>query len=521
MPSASATGGSELGQFVLANHIILESVIDALLEFADIVALSRVSRQINLHVRHLFPLQARKLSFAETPAASDENVIGVFEQYLQNGMGSRARKTLLDNGAVVVVGGGVPGTPYTGSWRFLTDLDLSGTAITTTTVKVFFAATCGRKVPNLPAGRFFAREFQSLLDDGIDVDSLLNHQGLRLNRLSVTGCRRVEAAKLIHFFRRVVDITTAKARIRRSTPGGPPNFITAMAQHVPEYLQMLGLTDEDVTSIKGPLPRNADELEKFNLPCSSLSRLDVAGISGLEVAGEDYVNTVFSNIAHLCTVTGVLGIEIDIQFCQGATCAYGVQEDPDGLSFPSSPVENYRDSYKRPMPHIPYERIVLAPSGHIFRFPKHLVPRVNPTMPSGPLLLGPHPHLLPASPNHTIFLQQSQPQVPGPPPGLPVGTNLVMVPILPPHNAHPPSILFQPQVPDMRHTPTFENGRLHKRNVAMLHGPRGLCESCGREVWLCEDCNTFWVPLCGGCAAKASRSSGADADADAGTDNNQ
>ena len=40
------------------------------------------------------------------------------------------------------------------------------------------------------------------------------------------------------------------------------------------------------------------------------------------------------------------------------------------------------------------------------------------------------------------------------------------------------------------------------RRIAMLDGPRGLCEGCGREVWLCESCNRYWVVTCGGCASR-------------------
>jgi hypothetical protein len=49
--------------------------------------------------------------------------------------------------------------------------------------------------------------------------------------------------------------------------------------------------------------------------------------------------------------------------------------------------------------------------------------------------------------------------------------------------------------------PAERQGR-QVRRVAMLNGPRGLCEGCGRELWLCETCNTFWVLYCGGCAAR-------------------
>lgn len=40
------------------------------------------------------------------------------------------------------------------------------------------------------------------------------------------------------------------------------------------------------------------------------------------------------------------------------------------------------------------------------------------------------------------------------------------------------------------------------REIAMMDGPRGLCEGCGREVWLCERCNQFWQVCCGGCAGQ-------------------
>src|SRR5690606_32510907 len=40
------------------------------------------------------------------------------------------------------------------------------------------------------------------------------------------------------------------------------------------------------------------------------------------------------------------------------------------------------------------------------------------------------------------------------------------------------------------------------RRIAMEDGPRGLCEGCSRELWLCDDCNSCWMLVCGGCAAR-------------------
>jgi hypothetical protein len=210
--ASSSFSGDSRGSFILNNHIILEAILIALPEIRDIIALSCVSRRIHYDVQHIVPLQARLLSFKESPKVADENVLALFERYLKDGKGSRPQKTMLRHGGTIVKRkAGAPGTAFTGSWRFLTILDLSGTSITTMAAKVLIAATCRGRVPGLcvPPKRAFAKEFPSRVFAG---EYLLNNQGLRLRRLSIARCRGVQAAELVQFLKKIALGVTAKAR---------------------------------------------------------------------------------------------------------------------------------------------------------------------------------------------------------------------------------------------------------------------------------------------------------------------
>jgi hypothetical protein len=563
--ASSSDSRGRRGTYILNNHIILEAIIVALPELRDIIALSCVSRQIQYDVQHVLPLHARMLSFNETPAAADANVLALFERHLKDGKGARPCVTMLQDGGTIVRGrGGVPGTAFTGSWRFLTDLDLSGTNITTMTAKVLIAATCSGNVPGLcvPPKREFKKEFPPR--GSFAGEYLLNNQGLRLERLSIAGCRGVQASQLVEFLRNIALAVTSETRkevchhLLQGAPGtvsiepmltfpqrrqvaapaaagnnamNPllmgglgghhPNNFGGINNHpgvyIPENLQLLGLTEDDVASIPSPMPSTATELEEFGLPCFSLRRLDLEGIHGLDVMKETDAPPVFKTVASLCTVTGLLGLDIDIQFCQGASCAYDIQEDHDGPDFVSGVLEHHRDSYKRPLPHIPHERIIRTPSGRIFRIPRHCIPDVDPLTAYAPqggnfaanlAQLAATIHgvghvsfhqAMAMATAHTNLTNHLNPQPQILPPAVPIPAGFI--PAFPAHNAHPP--FYQPQAQDLRRTcmPSASEKALRRR-IAMPNGPRGLCESCGREMWLCKTCNAFWVLYCGSCASK-------------------
>jgi hypothetical protein len=212
------------GRFILNNHILLESIITELPELSDIISLSCVSNQINYHIRHIFPLEVRKLSLTTIPAATDTQLLAIFNRHLQNQKGFKQRKSILDGGGTITVGGGGPlGAPYSGSFRNLSDVDLSGTLISTFAVKVLIAATAGGKVPGLTVlpSQAFYKDFVRVVPLTPEEEArhrhdlrLLEEQGLRLTRLSVKNCRNVDISRLIYFLRRVLAAATQEAKIQ-------------------------------------------------------------------------------------------------------------------------------------------------------------------------------------------------------------------------------------------------------------------------------------------------------------------
>lgn len=215
--SAPVKNVENRGHYILNNHIILESIVKALPDLADICALSLVSHNVHCHTQHLFPLAARKISFASRPETTDKKLFVLLNRYLRGERGSKKRKAILDGGGTISVGGGAPGTAYTGSWRNLTDLDLSGTRISTVTVKMLITASSGGKIPGLamPFSVLFDKDFSSAVNPpgySLPTNYLLKDQGLRLKRLSVKDCPNVHISPLVYFLKRVLTATTQKAR---------------------------------------------------------------------------------------------------------------------------------------------------------------------------------------------------------------------------------------------------------------------------------------------------------------------
>ncbi|KAI5857014.1 hypothetical protein BZA05DRAFT_164184 [Tricharina praecox] len=655
---AAPTTSSSCGWFILNNHIILESIITFLPELRDITALACVSSSVSFHIKHVFPFAARRLSYRTIPSSTDKTVLGLFDTFLQYGRGSRQRKDLKADGGTIMIGGGAPGAPFTGSWRNLRHVDLSGTDVTTRTVMVLLAATCGCRIPGMRPP--FRKEWGFLVADDSAGASLLNDQGLRLRSLSVQNCRKVWIPDLVNFLRKVLTAATRPAKHRMNQANiaanntangnnnvnanllggnngnlianvfggggamnnvlGPPFLmnpaggggggggggIVGQNNHngngngngnndgrapLTEALQNLGLSDDDIHAIPGPLPNCATELRQFGLPAFSLRKLKVAGAGGMGLKSVDDSVT-FRSLASLATVTGCLGISLDVVFCQGAKCAYGIEVDTEDQDFVG---QHHRDTYHRPLPHMPGERIFADKTGRVFRIPKHCIREEDPapaaqipppaaqntTVPL-PLPLLPHANAIagpaaippttaaaaiqpaqtdnqqnvfilglmqtldnnpppptPTDPTAPTFpaapplqpapalaatapppdsTQQIPLAVPAPVPAAdpaadqqdPMQTP-ALPPLLPPvapnslSAPHNPPAFFQPQAPNLREIlpPPSDEDRNPRRRIAMKGGPRGLCEGCGRELWLCQSCNNFWVLYCGGCAAKA------------------
>jgi len=323
---------------------------------------------------------------------------------------------------------------------------------------------------------------------------------------------------------------------------------------VPKALRNLGLNGEDIRAIPGPLPNSAAELEDYKMPVFSLRKLEVAGAGCMEMRPDGYY-VAFRTLASLTTIAGCLGIELDVVFCQGAKCAYGINADIKEEYVVGHP----RDTYYRLMPHMPGERVFKDKSGRTFRIPKHCIRKQTQAPPVVPMAQAPPPAQsaftvappvvppitmtapVPPSnqPHNTLVLSvlnnvlnytppppppPTSHAVPAVPAVQPASALATATPVSAPAQQHPTSppvhsqlhssvapphslantTFFQPQTLDFRAIIPMseEQKRNPRRRIAMEGGPRGVCEGCGREIWLCAHCNNLWVLYCGGCSAK-------------------
>lgn len=348
------------GPDILTNPVILESILPELPHLSDILSLQLVSRQLYLLVQPLHPLYAREISLAHLPHVKNKDLITVLHRSLRPGPSTQRR--LLADGRTVTVGEGM-GKAYVGPWRFLRVITLTGTNITSRSVKLLIAASSGGKIPGLPellrerqpampgnldpaidalgiTSGFFAKEF-GIVSPG--AYRLLADQSLRLDKLCVTDCPAVDITDINNFLKKILIVVTApkrrELRLRASqlvaaqqqqnaapppNPNAPPGFVAAQ--------QQAQTVQEDLTSIPYPLPATVDELADFGLPCLSLRRLEVANVNGLLVdpperfRGKkewDYSKDCpfGRNIGSLNSIAGCLGLDVDVLFCQGAGCA--------------------------------------------------------------------------------------------------------------------------------------------------------------------------------------------------------
>ncbi|KAL0638653.1 hypothetical protein Q9L58_002380 [Maublancomyces gigas] len=348
------------GPDILTNPVILESILPELPHLSDILSLQLVSRQLYLLVQPLHPLYAREISLAHIPHVRNKDLVTVLHRSLRPGPSTQRR--LLADGRTVTVGEGM-GKAYVGPWRFLRVITLTGTSISSRSVKLLIAASSGGKIPGLPellrerqpampgnldpaidalgiTSGFFAKEFGAVSPGAY---RLLADQSLRLDKLCVTDCPEVDISDINNFLKKILIVVTApkrrELRLRASQlaaaqqqqnappagPGAPPGFLAAQQQQMQP-------AQEDLTSIPYPLPATVDELADFGLPCLSLRRLEVANVKGLWVdPPERFRNKREWNYSKDCpygrhigslnSIAGCLGLDVDVLFCQGAGCA--------------------------------------------------------------------------------------------------------------------------------------------------------------------------------------------------------
>ncbi|KAI5816452.1 hypothetical protein BZA77DRAFT_60185 [Pyronema omphalodes] len=560
------------GRHILENHLILERILAHLPDIADVVQLSRVSQEVRAEIRRILPLEIRRLYLTRLGNANDEHVLEFFNKNLMIDDGYRERRSILDNGGVVTsLKPHGATTRYTSTFRHLTDVDLSGTNVTTFVVKLLLAASAGGTLPLQPTFDHPLRKdelWRSIRDSNDPGHRLYTDQGLHITRLSIRNCRNVKIPSLIAFLRKIIihaavpqrnkersNNPQAIANAALAQPLGPnlqamggnlfamppqqnqQQQAPAVTAHIiPDALQQLGLLEEDMNALAGSLATTVEDLSLYGLPALPLRRLEVSGADGLRVGTDDEIS-VFRTLAALTTVAGILGVDLDMKFCQGQQCAHGIKEDS------GSNQGVWSHEYKRPLPLLPGERILTTEDGRIFRMPKYCLPNNAPqipgTNPHPPAQGGPQGLTLAA---HHAFQQQALQnlnmlmaaggQGPNPAQGLlgaggNPGPGLLQIP-----NTNTPATV--PAVPaQLPWRPTHRRAAVDtfhnmvsiqppgtQRKISMSDEPRGVCNICGREMFLCDACNKVWVLYCGGCAAFPQEGEGDNDNGDDGNDGN-
>ncbi|KAI5801237.1 hypothetical protein EDC01DRAFT_628181 [Geopyxis carbonaria] len=531
--------GTHRGPYILNNHILLESIISELPELSDVVSLSCVSRQIYRDVKYAFPLQARKISFEGMPRATTHHVSELLSKYLAGDAGSPVHYQLLNDMTMVRVGGDPLGSPYTDAWRFLRELNLSGTSVDSILVKALILACAGGSITTLSAtgdiNPPFDKDFQSASPP---LRRLVKDQGLRLRTLDVSNCRNVSIDEIISLLREIYGVVSYNARKALNRPG-TSHPLAALWRNtvtipVPEQLVPYGFAEEDISAVNGLLPTTSEGLKDYGLPCFSLTRLNVANVNGLKIyprarvsSGGDWdgerdfqFTRIISQLNH---VAGCLGLDVDVIFCQGSACMARKGK-------PISKNINYqgltRNVYMQTMARFPGEKVIVGSGGRIFRIPKHMC---------GQLFDDTDDSLLDsdadvdgdadgnAGPQGTISLPDvllnaisTAGQPPAPPPAL----GIAVLPF--PQSITGALAQYQhlgnlaqyqqlaqlylnqlPHLPTLPHTrqPSSERQPLPipvGQTIAMPD-PRGLCDICEKELYICEKCNKASFLHCKNC----------------------
>lgn len=546
-----------IGNFVLQNHLILERIL-VNLPVRDILNLKAVSRELYRATQFYYPRVAETLGLSELPNIGPHELFRFLKYYLERDCTAPQRHLFPVPSKrpkeAVSTAGHIPKNPYTRSWARLVNLDLSGTNISTSVIKLFILISA----PGLPdISDKTARQ----------VGPIYYDRGLRLRKLSFKNCPNVDVRPLLEYLNLVIDVATApfRARLRQhqinlQTPnqqapagavqGGGLAQLQQQAlfaihggqntnqnhhfanlghhhnhhhhhgnpapQHLrPEtteeqHLSVYHLTSDFLSSIPRPLPKSYEELAIFNLSCLTLRTLELADIGNLPIAAHtpqyDTASKPYpdmATISQLHMLTGILGLTSDIILCQGFTCSRYMTED----------LENHSSlrALDLPLPHLPHTRTIITPEGQPFFIPLSHTDKDDLTAASTtdwPTAAS-YSAAGPATALTTGLFEQPSYEAPraaigppsttGPAPPDYVGSLFGGPPTVP--RARPTEEESLRELRGGRYTPVpVQVRKKWSPSLAMNDAPRGVCEGCGRELWLCSDCNrklSLWCRVCG------------------------
>ncbi|KAK6355286.1 hypothetical protein TWF696_004398 [Orbilia brochopaga] len=542
------------GADVLHNHLIIEHITKYLPDVMDIIHLRRTCRSVAADVKHYLVRNASALDFSNTPGIHDVHI----RKFLKGVSAANTEPALVF---------------CYHQWDRLTHLDLSNTGISEKLMVNIIVQT-----------------FDGLGDSG---EWLINF---------TPG-----SADNPECFRHLESITAQKC------PGLNVDIIISLLQKLlfkklDKYWEQeeaaIGLAWQVLRLVKspigsqiwrGPLPINVDDLDKTGLVgYTRLKKLYLANSGKIAVEKriwqgvEEFWNEeqcpYNHNAARYLCITGALGIETELRFCNSYCDSHNVflwdgwtmgdmgeleeqyaqmrvhqsthkQIKTEGMtSFPQLEYEN-------PIPRMPWEIRIEHPSGQTFYFPGsgadhkdqleidnlHLnttllcdstinmlvtnferYPKAekryalnkmtgsNWEKPEG--WEHPNPQVrveserffgyifryclmernyqfarfaLPNAPRTDLTLTRPQPLLPQ----LHIKMSEVDYAIKRMMRCPLPRRIWVPNLLN----PNVEHHWWEKRNVAMLEHPRGLCDKCEREVWLCEQCNRNPKAFCAEC----------------------
>ncbi|KAF3901664.1 hypothetical protein ABW21_db0208403 [Orbilia brochopaga] len=541
------------GADVLHNHLIIEHITKYLPDVMDIVNLRRSCRSAAADVKHYLVRNASALDFSSTPGIHEIHI----RQFLRGVSDANIEPNL---------------TFKFHQWDRLTHLDLSNTGVTERMISIIIIQTFN----DVNYTDFIPRFYPGT---------------------------KVHPESFIH----LESITAQKC------PGLDVNYITSLLQKLlfrklEKYWEQeeaaVGLAWQILRQVKspigsqiwrGPLPNNVDDLDKTGLVgYTRLKKLYLANSGKIAVEkrvwqgveefwNEDQCPYNHNAARYLC-VTGALGMETELRFCNSYCDSHSVflwdgwtMNDMSALSYPYDQMRTHHNvhkqikteglanfpqlEYENPIPRMPWEIRIELPSGQTFYFPgcgadhkdqlgiddlhlnttllcdstintivanferypksekryalhkmtgqtwekpedwqhpspqtraeneryfgyifRYILTERNSKLARFNLATAPQTDLTLTAPQPALLNLHVKPSE------VDFGIKrMLRCPL--PRRLWPPNLL----------NPNVDHHWWEKRNVAMLEHPRGLCDRCEREVWLCERCNRNPKAFCAEC----------------------